>query len=187
MPKLKIHEPGEKSKSYSIKITRPKITIGRKDSNDIIVKNVSVSSNHCEIRRVDGGYILDDLGSTNGSKIKGHRYLKIDLDADTYFSLGDVEVDFSFSEDECDILDAEAKFVSEEEKKSSKKDETESKKAKKRVENEDDLVEEESDEEDDYDDEENEEGGSSFKVIIIAFVATIAVALVILYLTGNLL
>ena len=184
MPKIKISEPGKKSKTYSIKITRDKITLGRKDSNDLVIGDVSVSSHHAEIRRVEGGYVLDDLNSTNGSKIDGQRYVKIDLDLDTSFKLGDVPVDFSYTDEDCDVLDEEDEFTSEQEKKKKPKNKD---KKRSRKSSKDDDEEEGSDveEDEDYDDEETS-GSGAFIIIVIAFIATIAVSLLVLWLTGNL-
>ncbi|MDA3926654.1 MAG: FHA domain-containing protein [Kiritimatiellae bacterium] len=43
--------------------------IGRRDTNDWAVQDESVSGTHCEIEKDDSGYILRDLGSTNGTKV----------------------------------------------------------------------------------------------------------------------
>ena len=187
MPKLKISEPGKKSKSYTIKITRETITLGRKDSNDIILTDISVSSFHAKIRRVEGGYVLDDLESTNGSKIDGQRYIKMDLDVDTAFKLGDVTVDFIFTDDDCDVLDEEDKFESEQEKKLSPKqqEKLDRKNKRKKKKSGDEDEEEEDDIDEDYDDD-DEGGNGTFLITVVAFVATIAIAILILYFTGNL-
>ena len=52
-----------------------KLVIGRRAECDISVKDPAVSGNHAEIEFVGNGYILRDLGSTNGVHVKG---LKID-------------------------------------------------------------------------------------------------------------
>jgi len=43
--------------------------IGRRDTNDWPIQDESVSGTHCEIEKDDSGFILRDLGSTNGSKV----------------------------------------------------------------------------------------------------------------------
>lgn len=43
------------------------ITIGRKDSNDITIDNLAVSSLHARIDSVSATFILTDLQSTNGT------------------------------------------------------------------------------------------------------------------------
>jgi pSer/pThr/pTyr-binding forkhead associated (FHA) protein len=42
------------------------ITIGRGKESDIVLKNLSISRNHAEIRKVQDSYVIYDLKSTNG-------------------------------------------------------------------------------------------------------------------------
>lgn len=56
-------------------------TIGRNESNDIVIPNVAVSRNHAEIKNVNGQFVIRDLGSMNGtivndSVLKGTRQLR---------------------------------------------------------------------------------------------------------------
>jgi len=184
MPKLKITEPGRKPKTYNIKITRETISIGRKDNNDLQIIDASISSQHCNIRRVEGGYVLDDLNSTNGSKIDGKRYYAIDLDDDCHFKLGDVPIDFSLDDDECAILDEEDEFEPQQKEKKKPKRGGKSSNRDESSESKDDS--EQLDDED-YDDDEDEDAGSSgFLFIVAAFLLTIIIALIALFLTGNL-
>ncbi len=43
------------------------ITIGRKDTNDIVIDNLAVSGSHARIDSVSATFILTDLQSTNGT------------------------------------------------------------------------------------------------------------------------
>lgn len=43
------------------------ISIGRNDSNDIVIDNLAVSGNHARIESVAASFIIKDLGSTNGT------------------------------------------------------------------------------------------------------------------------
>lgn len=43
------------------------LTIGRMDSNDIVIENLAVSGHHAKIDSVGEGYLLTDLQSKNGS------------------------------------------------------------------------------------------------------------------------
>jgi FhaA, N-terminal domain/FHA domain len=49
------------------------ITIGRRPESNIVLADPNVSRNHAEIRPQGDGFLLVDLGSTNGSKINGMR------------------------------------------------------------------------------------------------------------------
>lgn len=58
------------------------ITLGRKETNTIILDDQYVSGNHAKIYERNGQYILEDLNSTNGTfvnkePIKGKRYVEI--------------------------------------------------------------------------------------------------------------
>jgi hypothetical protein len=49
------------------------ITLGRAPDSNIVLADPNVSRNHSEIRPHSDGYVLVDLGSTNGSKVNGVR------------------------------------------------------------------------------------------------------------------
>ena len=56
-----------------ILMEKTKLTIGRRAECDISVKDPAVSGNHAEIEFVGNGYIVRDLGSTNGVHVKGRQ------------------------------------------------------------------------------------------------------------------
>jgi len=47
--------------------------LGRGEGNNIRLSDRSVSRNHALIRRVEGGYLISDLGSANGTFVNGER------------------------------------------------------------------------------------------------------------------
>lgn len=49
------------------------ITVGRRPESSIVLGDPNVSRNHAEIRPHGMGYLLVDLGSTNGSRVNGVR------------------------------------------------------------------------------------------------------------------
>jgi pSer/pThr/pTyr-binding forkhead associated (FHA) protein len=51
----------------SFPISAPRTTIGRDRACDIVIDDVTVSRFHAELRRRDGGYVLEDGGSLNGT------------------------------------------------------------------------------------------------------------------------
>lgn len=57
----------------SISLTRPQMTVGRRDSCDICLRFPNVSGQHCQLNFRDGYWYLQDLNSTNGLKINGTR------------------------------------------------------------------------------------------------------------------
>jgi FhaA, N-terminal domain/FHA domain len=48
-------------------------SLGRSRQCDVMVDDPNVSRKHAEIRPEGGGWVLIDLGSTNGSRLNGHR------------------------------------------------------------------------------------------------------------------
>ena len=95
MPRIQISEPGKTPQPYKVKLSREEIKIGRASNNDIKLTDPSTSSCHCIIRRVDGGFVLEDNKSTNGVKLEEQRFAKLDLNQDLDFKLGDVDVEFT--------------------------------------------------------------------------------------------
>lgn len=55
------------------------LSVGRARDNDIVLENLSVSRNHCRVRRQDGKYILTDLNSANGTLVNSVRITKTEL------------------------------------------------------------------------------------------------------------
>jgi hypothetical protein len=49
------------------------VTLGRSRQCDIVVDDPNVSRQHAEIRPRGGSWVVNDLGSTNGSRLNGHR------------------------------------------------------------------------------------------------------------------
>ena len=49
------------------------VTIGSKPDCDLVVNVPSVSGHHCRLTRDGASYILEDLGSTNGTYLNGER------------------------------------------------------------------------------------------------------------------
>jgi hypothetical protein len=50
-------------------LTADVISIGRESTNDIVIQDSEISRNHARIIRRGGGFLVEDLGSTNGTFI----------------------------------------------------------------------------------------------------------------------
>ncbi len=51
------------------------VTVGRDVSNDIVINDAEVSRNHARLTSQSGGYLLEDLASTNGTFVNGQRLI----------------------------------------------------------------------------------------------------------------
>ena len=54
-------------------LTETTITIGRHPESNMVLADPNVSRNHAEIRPQGDGFVVVDLGSTNGSRVNGVR------------------------------------------------------------------------------------------------------------------
>lgn len=68
-----------------LQLTQNVVTVGRMPDCTVPVNDVNVSRRHCEIRPSGSGYVVVDLGSTNGTKLNGVR-----IDGEQYLSGGDI-------------------------------------------------------------------------------------------------
>jgi predicted component of type VI protein secretion system len=51
------------------------VTIGRDVNNDIVLNDAEVSRNHARLTAQSGGYLIEDLASTNGTFVNGQRLI----------------------------------------------------------------------------------------------------------------
>jgi type II secretory ATPase GspE/PulE/Tfp pilus assembly ATPase PilB-like protein len=82
---LKVKTPaGDRQVSLS---SEP-LTIGRHDSNKLVLSEIMASRFHCVIERKDASYILRDLQSRNGTQLNGQRVLNAMLKSGDVISIG---------------------------------------------------------------------------------------------------
>lgn len=65
----------EFDKAMDIETRKTNVTIGRSETNDIVIPHVSISRTHCRVELIDGVFYMTDLGSSNGSFIDGEKLL----------------------------------------------------------------------------------------------------------------
>lgn len=56
-----------------VPLVRDEYTVGRRDGHTIRLTERNISRDHARIRKVDGGWSIEDLGSYNGVFVNGHR------------------------------------------------------------------------------------------------------------------
>jgi predicted component of type VI protein secretion system len=71
-----------------IEVAAESVTLGRDPSCDIVVSDSSVSRRHATISRADRSWVLTDLGSANGTFVRGRRVSSVPLDHDQEIILG---------------------------------------------------------------------------------------------------
>lgn len=89
-------------------LSRPQMIIGRTDENDLVINHRSISRNHAKLVREPetGRYTISDLQSSNGVRVNGQDYGKVELRRGDVVDLGHVRLrfvepgeDFVFSRD----------------------------------------------------------------------------------------
>lgn len=70
------------------------LTVGRKPENDLVIADPSVSGRHAELVVDEGGVLLRDLGSTNGTRVGGEKTDQTRLAHGDRVRFGQVELRF---------------------------------------------------------------------------------------------
>ena len=70
-------------------------TVGRLPECDVTLDDPSVSRRHARIQRKGDGWVVEDLGSTNGLKVNGSKVMQSDLVDGDQLALGSVQLLFS--------------------------------------------------------------------------------------------
>lgn len=72
------------------------VTIGRRDSNDVVIENVSVSGKHAKVDSVENGFRIMDLNSTNGTFVNDKMVTMHDLEHGDIISVGKHKLIFGY-------------------------------------------------------------------------------------------
>lgn len=92
----------EDEKVYPIE--RPVTNIGRRSTNHLVINDLRVSRNHAQVRFVNGGYMIFDIGSSGGTFINGERVQQSLLRPGDVISLAGVKLIF-ITDDHADGTD----------------------------------------------------------------------------------
>lgn len=89
----------EKLRGKSFELTEDIHTAGRSDSQNICIKDSSLSSHHCDfIKTGDGKYLLRDNESTNGTRVNNIAISEQVLNSSDIIQLGAVEVLYDYDD-----------------------------------------------------------------------------------------
>ena len=73
-------------------------SIGRKSDCDISIKDPAVSGNHAQLKKTREGYLIEDLGSTNGLYLAGQKISQKVLKNEDVVTIGEHQLRFLFSD-----------------------------------------------------------------------------------------
>lgn len=92
MAKLVVTSPG--STPRDVTLDKERITIGRRDDNDICLEDGATSGHHAAIITVMSDSFLQDLNSTNGTFINGKRIQKHPLRSGDVIVIGRARIEY---------------------------------------------------------------------------------------------
>lgn len=84
---------GERA-GLAFRLQGARLRIGRAEENDLVLPDPRVSRFHAEIERGPRGYVLRDLGSTNGTLVGERRIRERLLEDGDLISMGDTRMEF---------------------------------------------------------------------------------------------
>jgi hypothetical protein len=70
------------------------LSLGRSHANELVLEDEAISGQHCRIRHEDEGWVLHDLGSTNGTRVNERRVDRHRLRGGDLISLGETSLQF---------------------------------------------------------------------------------------------
>jgi hypothetical protein len=77
----------------SIQIERSGVLIGRRPGNDLVLKDASVSGRHALVRLEGEQVVVEDLGSTNGTRVDGQKVERAEVTPGSSLKLGNIELE----------------------------------------------------------------------------------------------
>lgn len=80
-----------------IPLLKTVLTVGRRESADIVLRFPNVSGQHCELSLVDGSWVVKDLRSSNGTKVNGTRVTEQRLQPGDRLSIAKHEFEISYT------------------------------------------------------------------------------------------
>jgi len=99
MARLKIQEKKATS-PVDFELSLERITMGRAPDNVLVLDDKAASRHHAEVRKSAGGWMLVDLGSSNGTWVDGKKIGTISLENGMVFLIGNTRL--SFQEEDWD-------------------------------------------------------------------------------------
>ncbi len=93
MPRLLVIKGADEGKQFEL--SGPQVSAGRDGTNRIRLHDTEVSRRHVEFRQVDGGYVLVDIGSANGTYVNKTKVQEALLQAGDQIVIGQTMLVYS--------------------------------------------------------------------------------------------
>lgn len=77
-----------------LKLEQETYSVGRKDTNDIVIENLAVSGSHARLFKEGEAYFIEDLNSTNGTFVNGRKIAKQPLKNGDVVLIGSHTIEF---------------------------------------------------------------------------------------------
>jgi hypothetical protein len=92
MPKLVVNTNGQVQREFAV--DKDRMVIGSKASNEIPLDNVNADNEHAVITRCGDLYVIEDLGSANGTFVHDRKITKLLLSDEDLISVGSCQIRF---------------------------------------------------------------------------------------------
>jgi pSer/pThr/pTyr-binding forkhead associated (FHA) protein len=83
-----MYRPGGENRVF--KLSRDATVIGRREDCDLRIPLGEISRKHCKIVRSGESFMVEDMGSSNGTYVNGRRVQSLDLEAGDTIQVGPV-------------------------------------------------------------------------------------------------
>ena len=119
-PPTKVHYDGARPQTIQVRVCRlvthhngvreehpfdqSTIRIGAISDNDLVLHDETVSRAHCRIEQDELGYLIRDLGSTNGTYVNAVRIREAYLSPGCTISVGQTDMQFYTSQDRVEVV-----------------------------------------------------------------------------------
>ncbi|GMV43256.1 MAG: hypothetical protein AMXMBFR64_49720 [Myxococcales bacterium] len=101
--KCKLVREGEDGKTSEYIFDQSVINLGAMEDNDMVLDDDTVSRYHCRILQNDNSYVIEDLGSTNGTFVNRVRIREAYLKPGCLVTLGKTDLRFQSLDERVDI------------------------------------------------------------------------------------
>ncbi len=107
LPRLALLVLSGEGRGDEVRVDQDLFRIGKSRDNDLVLRDQTVSRTHCEILREARGYLLRDLGSTNGTLLDGAEIREAYLRPGSIVTVGEVELKVRTFAERIEILPSE--------------------------------------------------------------------------------